>query len=217
MTNHYSTSMQFIESIRISDGMIQLPHLHQQRMEATCREVYGRFRHPSPATIPIPGQYRIGEVKLRIIYSRDDMQWEFIPYTPRPVATLRLIDMEHAPDYHLKYADRSALDHLRAMRGDCDEIIISHRGHPCDTTYTNLLLTDGRRLVTPTTCLLPGVMRRHLIESGRAIALPLTNEALRPGNPYGFTHIIIINAMMNLNFAPRIALENISFPDDCPV
>ncbi|MDE5713267.1 MAG: hypothetical protein K2I16_06560, partial [Muribaculaceae bacterium] len=60
--------------------------------------------------------------------------------------------------------------------------------------------------------LLPGIMRRHLIESGKVAVLPLTNQDLRPGNRYGFTHLLMINAMMPPEAAPCIALENISFP-----
>ncbi len=212
MTIHHplSSPLPFIETLRVSHGSIRLHHLHRQRMEATCREAYGCYRLPSPDTVEVPEEYRRGEVKLRLLYGRDHMEWEFQHYTRRDVTTLRLVEATPLPDYHLKYADRTALLRLHALRGDCDEILITHRGLPYDTTYTNILLTDGRRLVAPTSCLLPGVMRRHLIESGRAEALPLTVEALRPGNPYGFTHILLINAMMPPELAPRIPLTDIS-------
>ncbi|MDE5675768.1 MAG: aminotransferase class IV [Muribaculaceae bacterium] len=212
MTHILPGSTQFIETIRVSNGMIMLPHLHHQRMEATCRETFGSFHHPSPTTIPIPDKYSIGEVKLRIIYSRDEMQWEFIPYSRRPVHSLRIIEASPATDYHLKYADRTTLNRLHDLRDGCDEVLISISGKPCDTTYTNIILTDGKRLVTPSSCLLPGIMRRHLIESGKVAVLPLTNQDLRPGNRYGFTHLLMINAMMPPEAAPCIALENISFP-----
>lgn len=213
MTRTLHESTQFIETIRVSNGIIMLPHLHYLRMEATCREAFGIFRHPYPATIPVPEKYRSGEVKLRILYTRDEMQWEFSHYTRRPINSLRIIEASAATDYHLKYADRSSLRQLHDLRNGCDEVIISISGKPCDTTYTNILLTDGTRLVTPATCLLPGIMRRHLIESGKASVLPLTDNALQPGNPYGFTHLLMINAMMPPESAPCIALENISFPD----
>ena len=32
--------MMFVETIRIENGRLQLPELHQQRMAATIREVY---------------------------------------------------------------------------------------------------------------------------------------------------------------------------------
>lgn len=213
MTHILPESLQFIETIRVCNGLIMLPHLHHQRMEATCREAFGSFHHPSPDTLLIPEKYRTGEVKLRILYTRDEMQWEFIPYSKRPVHSLRIIEASPATDYHLKYADRSLLNQLHDLRNGCDEVLISISGKPCDTTYTNILLTDGKRFVTPSSCLLPGVMRRHLIESGKISVLPLTNKDLHPGNRYGFTHLIMINAMMPPEFAPRIALENILFPE----
>ncbi|MDE7080782.1 MAG: aminotransferase class IV [Muribaculaceae bacterium] len=201
----------FLESIRISDGEMMLPELHARRMHDTCIEAFGHCPLPSPDSIRVPEEFGRGEVKLRILY--DDAGWrhEFAHYSPRRVCSLRCVEVPAGFDYHLKYADRSGLDALRLRRGEADEILILRDGVPCDTSYSNILLADDAgRLVIPSSCLLPGVMRRHLTESGQAEVLPVSRADLLPGNQFGFTRLLMINAMLPPHLSPCIPLECIT-------
>ncbi|MDE5928169.1 MAG: hypothetical protein K2G98_06800, partial [Duncaniella sp.] len=60
------------------------------------------------------------------------------------------------------------------------------------------------------TPLLPGVMRRHLLDTGRAVAIPVTPADLLPGNRLGITHIAYINALLPPGPFTQIAVTNIS-------
>ncbi|MEZ3519500.1 MAG: aminotransferase class IV [Muribaculaceae bacterium] len=201
----------FLESIRISDGRMMLPELHARRMHDTCMEVFGHNPHPSPDTIRIPDGFRHGEVKLRILYDNAGWRHEFLHYSPHPAGSLRCVEAPAGFDYHLKYADRSGLDALCQMRGQADDILILTDGYPCDTSYSNILLSDDAgHLLLPETSLLPGVMRRHLIESGQASTAPLTRDDLRPGNPLGLTRLLLINAMLPPHLSPCIPLSRIT-------
>lgn len=52
-----------------------------------------------------------GIYKCRVIYAEALLQVAFIPYTPRPIRSLKLV-VDDAIDYAWKYEDRSALNHL---------------------------------------------------------------------------------------------------------
>jgi 4-amino-4-deoxychorismate lyase len=82
------------------------------------------------------------------------------------VNSLKLVDVCSDFDYHLKFADRSALNSLRELRGDCDEILIVKNGYITDTSYSNVVFTDGQHFVAPSTFLLPGTMRASLLNWG---------------------------------------------------
>ena len=87
-------------------------------------------------------------------------------YVPREIRSLRLVAADDELDYHLKYADRSALARLLQRRDDCDEILIVRDGAITDTSYSNVAFFDGRKYVTPDTFLLNGMRRQYLLGTG---------------------------------------------------
>ena len=84
----------------------------------------------------------------------------------REIRSLRLVAADDELDYHLKYADRSALARLLQRRDDCDEILIVRDGAITDTSYSNVAFFDGRKYVTPDTFLLNGTRRQYLLGTG---------------------------------------------------
>lgn len=144
----------FIETIRVEDGTFVRPELHLQRMRQTVREAYGVASGFDLADGSIPLQHRKGTVKCRIVYGRSLSEISFAPYVPREIRSLRLVAADDELDYHLKYADRSALARLLQRRDDCDEILIVRDGAITDTSYSNVAFFDGRKYVTPDTFLL---------------------------------------------------------------
>ena len=150
----------FIETIRVEDGTFVRPELHLQRMRQTVREAYGVASGFDLADGSIPLQHRKGTVKCRIVYGRSLSEISFAPYVPREIRSLRLVAADDELDYHLKYADRSALARLLQRRDDCDEILIVRDGAITDTSYSNVAFFDGRKYVTPDTFLLYGSFNR---------------------------------------------------------
>jgi 4-amino-4-deoxychorismate lyase len=115
-----------------------------------------------------------------------------------------LVEVNEKLDYHLKYADRSVLTSLSEKRGDCDEILIIQNGHVTDTSFSNVVFTDGKRFVTPDTYLLPGTMRANLLRSATIMESSIRVEDIKR-----YTHIALINAMLPLNRIPFIPIEKI--------
>lgn len=183
----------FIETIRIEHGRAHNLTRHEQRMEATCRhfgfqaplaELNRICNHP---TLP----RRLS--KLRIVYGPEGIvEKSYTPYSIRKVDTLGLVDGFDI-DYSYKFLNRNCINQLKDGNSHFDEIIIVRHGLITDTSYTNLAFFDGRTWFTPRTPLLPGTMRARLLEEGR-----LTLCDIRPSGLNVFSHVTLINAMLNL-------------------
>lgn len=198
-----------IETIRVTDGRYCNAPLHLQRMERSVRELFG-CSSPLTELPPVPARYySAGEVKCRILYGKEIERLEFDIYRPRNVKTLRLVEGGDI-DYHLKYANRSRLDALRALRGDCDDIVILRDGIVTDTSYSNLLFLSDKGIFTPSLPLLCGTMRQSLIESGAVKTLTITGEELLSG-AYDIHSVLMINAMLPPGAVPAIPVEAIYF------
>lgn len=186
-----------------------LAPFHERRMLDTCMEAYGEFRLPPLSAIDIPDWCHAGEVKMRIVYGRNIENVSFVRYERRAVRSLKVVEAGVDMDYHLKYADRACIERLYGMRGHCDDILIVRDGRICDTSYTNVIMTDGKRRFVPSTYLLPGVMRSWLISTGKVMVDDFDVTSLMPDNKWGFTHIMMINSMMPPESAIVIPLESV--------
>jgi 4-amino-4-deoxychorismate lyase len=194
-------SQLFIETMRVVDGQIANLSGHIGRMQRTVREVFNcEPELQQLRNLAIPAEAK----KCRIVYGKAIESIEFSDYKPRQISTLKLVEATPEVDYHLKYADRSALNKLAELRGDCDEILIVKDGQITDTSFSNVVFTDGQRFVTPSSYLLPGTMRAALLQSGI-----ITEAPIRPGDLQQFTHVTLINAMLPLHAFTLIPISNI--------
>lgn len=211
MTPHSITTPQFLETIRYADGQLHLLDLHNDRLRATQREVFGQATTRLDATLfSIPAHLTGSTVKCRVIYDREITEIQYEPYTPRPLTRLRLVTDESI-DYHLKYLDRRALAYPDIIRRPDEGLIIVKNGLITDSTYANLLFHAGEKAYTPSTPLLPGVMRRHLLDTGQIIPITLRPADILPGNSLGITHVSYINALLPPGILPTIPVTEISF------
>ena len=191
-----------IESIRYVDGKPELLPLHQERVDRSLA-AYGitpRWRladylaqHPCPASL-------VGVVKCRLLYDAEPLEVGYAPYHRRTIGSLRAVAAP-ALDYHLKWADREALQALLELRGEADDIVIvNEEGLLTDSSYPNIALRRGNRWYTPRVPLLEGVQRAHLIAEGVLIPRDIPLAELST-----YDRIALINAMMP--WSERIELE----------
>ena len=86
----------------------------------------------------------------------------------------------------IKTSHRPIYDRARAALPDgVDEaILLNEQGEVCEGTITSLFLRRGNRLLTPPLAcgLLPGVLRRSLIEAGQAEEARLLPDDLQGGD-----------------------------------
>lgn len=203
----------FVETICIADGTAMNLHLHAQRLNRTrqhfwpgCEDISEhhlqqllaqcllQLSPDAPPSLQSPRTpYHNPRVKARLVYDeRGIIDCTTEPYTMRQLETLKMVAADDL-GYAWKSTDRSALTHIRAMAPEADEVIIVKHGCITDTSYTNLCFFDGTTWLTPDTPLLPGTMRRHLLDSG----IIRERRILATDIPH-FQQVALINAMIPL-------------------
>jgi 4-amino-4-deoxychorismate lyase len=187
--------------MRLVGGKIQNIEAHRNRINNTIKEAYGHV----PCNDILQRLFFPKKIeKCRVVYA-DDLQYvQLCQYEPRKINTLKLVVADSDLDYHLKYLDRSDLEKLYDRREDCDDVLIVKDGFITDTSFSNVVFTDGKQFVTPSTYLLPGTMRASLLASGDIIEAPISVDDIKK-----YTHITLINAMLPLHTMPLIPIENI--------
>jgi len=180
---------QFIESIRIHNGVTENLTLHQKRVNKTLRQKAGEGLNLNKLLqeLQIP---KNGLFKWRLEYTKDKIkQNQLIPYTSKTVKRIKLVE---APDlkYALKYSDRNSFEKL-LTQSNADDIIITQKGFITDASYSNLFFWDGQQWVTPSTPLLYGTQREIILKKKLAI-----EKQIHLNNLSKYTHFKRVNAMM---------------------
>lgn len=192
-----------LESVRIVDGEWMNVANHQRRMDSSSEELFGKAFSLDFERVEIPVALRQGVVKCRVLYDTEVREIGFDAYVPRKINSLRLV-YDDRIDYHLKFADRSALNELVAQKGDADEILIVKNGWISDISYANVVLKVGEELVTPAHCLLKGTRRRQLLDQGLIVEHPVGVDDLMKADS-----VIIINAMLGLEDGIEVPMSRI--------
>lgn len=180
---------QFIESIKIEDQEIFLSDLHQKRVNQT----FSHFGKEDP--IDLVKIYKNlhhdedGLFKLRVSYDLDKrVRTQMIPYAIPEIHDFQLVE-NNSFDYSFKFEDRKELDKMK-MKSKAEEIIIIKNNHITDTSFSNLLFLKGKEWFTPSTYLLNGVQRQHLLKQKKIKEAEITLQNIKQ-----FTHFQIINAL----------------------
>ena len=190
------------ETIRICNGEPFNLVLHEQRLNLSRRKLFGSTGGISLARhIRIPDGCRSGAYRCRVIYEESIISTEFMPYLPASVRTIKIVTADDI-DYSLKYLDRTCLTGL-IDRNAADDVLIVKNGRVTDTSYSNIVFTDGRQWLTPDTPLLRGTMREKLLLEGT-----IKEERITADDLNRFTHFRLINAMLEFN-APLLPIKNI--------
>ena len=91
-------------------------------------------------------------------------------------------------DYSFKFEDRKEFERMKT-KAKTEEIIVV-KTITLDTSYTNILFLKGKEWFTPTTYLLNGVMRQHLLNEKKIKETEITLQNIKE-----FSHFQLINAM----------------------
>jgi 4-amino-4-deoxychorismate lyase len=192
---------QFIESIKVEDQEIFLLEFHQKRVDHTfahfgkegsldLAKIYKHLEHDED-----------GLFKLRIVYDLDKkIRTQMIPYAIPEIQDFQLVE-NNTYDYSFKFEDRKELEKMK-MKSRAEEIIIIKNNHITDTSYSNLLFLKGKDWYTPSTYLLNGVQRQHLLKTKKIKETEINIQNIKQ-----FSHFQIINAMNDFS-------ENFIYPID---
>ncbi|WP_304344321.1 aminotransferase class IV [Chryseobacterium koreense] len=180
---------QFFESIKIEDQEISLLDFHQKRVNETFAnfgkegsidlgKIYKSLNHDED-----------GLFKLRISYDLNKgFRTQLIPYAISEISDFQLVE-NNSFSYSFKFEDRKEFERMK-IKAKADEIIIVKNNHITDTSFSNLLFQKGKEWFTPSTFLLNGVQRQHLLKAKKIKETEITLQ-----NIQDFSHFQIINAM----------------------
>lgn len=192
-----------IESIRLEDGTFYNVGYHQRRVEDSFQVLFGTKQILNLSRLleglPYPKK---GLFKCRIIYDHQTADVSFIPYLPRLIRKIKLVTDDNI-EYSHKFKDRTILDSLYAMRGTCDDVLIIKRGVVTDSSFANIVFRKSGHWYTPANPLLPGTMRRSLLEKGKIKAMAIRTEQIRT-----FETFRLVNAMVGFD-SPEQDVDNI--------
>lgn len=194
-----------IESIKVKDGKFYNLFYHEQRMLRSMNMLFGGDddfnleKFLNALEVPPKGLY-----KCRIVYDDVSRQVEFTPYQPKKIESLKIVENNRIT-YDHKFADRNEIEKLFCLREDCDDILIIKRGSITDTSFCNIVFSNGENWVTPWSALLKGTMRQNLIDNSK-----ITEEKIQLEDIRSFRKFKLINAMLEFD-GPEIDVSNIVF------
>jgi 4-amino-4-deoxychorismate lyase len=183
-----------IESIRLQNGNFHRMRHHQERMDRSVKELFQEkntinlFENLLKQRIPKSGLY-----KCRVVYAQKVESVEFIPYSAKPVNSLKIV-YDQEVEYALKFNDRSKIESLFSQRQYCDDILIVKNGFVTDASYSNIIFYDGGKWITPDTPLLKGTMRQFLLDTAEIKAAPVQVRDIP-----SFKSFRLINAMLGFD------------------
>ena len=159
---------QLIESIKVHNWQLQNISYHNERLNRSRQELFGiQEAADLSELVVLPGDLDGGTYKCRVVYSDIVHSIEFLPYIPRQINSLKIIDNDEI-DYSYKYFDHTCFkDLMKDIRED--DILIIKNGFVTDTSFSNIAFFNGKNWITPSTFLLNGTMRSFLLDSKKII------------------------------------------------
>ena len=172
---------------------IALLELHLERMKASAAELGFAFdRHALRNAIHVLCFDLDAPSRVRLLVSKSGAHAldasPMPPALPEPAICAVLPLPVAQGDWRLRHktSDRHFYeDALRAATaaGAQEALLLHDDGRLTEGSFTNIFVSRGDRLVTPPAALglLPGVLRRSLLDSGRAVEGDVTMQDLEPG------------------------------------
>jgi 4-amino-4-deoxychorismate lyase len=192
-----------IETIRIDKGKVENLHLHEARAMYSASLLFQEVRLlPFAEVIKPPPEYSDVICKCRITYNQQILKVEYEPYTPKPITSLCLVEVEDY-SYSLKFADRRQIQTYKDATS-CDDIIMVRDWKITDMSYANIALLDGQQWVTPSQPMLAGTRLRQLLAQNRLIEREIYYFQL-----HTFQAIKPINSMLPFDETPAIPISEI--------
>jgi para-aminobenzoate synthetase/4-amino-4-deoxychorismate lyase len=188
----FDPGFELIETIRVEQGNMELLPFHLERLAASAAALGFECELDaiSAALAEQAAASAEGVYRVRLSLSHDG-SWKLssteLPSEPAGPRYAFVADELIDPGNYLlrhKTSARSRYDReLQKLSGRpsvFDVIYLNTRGEVCEGARSNVFVErDGLLLTPPAACgLLPGVMRRHLLESGRAVERVLTRDDL---------------------------------------
>lgn len=193
------------ESVCIENGKIQNAHYHESRFKSSFYAFFGFEPNYSLFDkVVLPRIDKSLKCKLRIEYNEIGTKWTISEYLNTIPSSLLLLK-DDAIDYPLKYANRKNLNNLYQQKANFEDILIIKNGLITDATYSNILFTDGQKIITPSTPLLNGTCRTRLLSEKIITEAPIKADSI-----HLFESFQLINALNDFDKNRWKPIQNIT-------
>lgn len=194
-----------VETIRSENGKLLNISFHNERMSRSLYELFGlRTKTDLNNIITVPPFALKGKFKCRVVYDDKSKEIGFVPYNIRPVSSLKMLT-DNIINYSYKFTDRSAINRLTELKGNCDDILIIKNGMVTDSSYANVVFRNlNGSWVTPSTYLLSGTMRAALLMQGL-----ITEAIISYSDIEKYSEVRLINAMIGIEDSEGIPVKNL--------
>jgi 4-amino-4-deoxychorismate lyase len=135
----------------------------------------------------IPCEKKEGLYKVKVVYAKYLESVTIDNYIVKDHYKIKLLEKPEI-FYDFKFLDRGTLE--EDINADFDDVIFLKNGELTDASYSNLAFFDGKSWFTPKNCLLHGIKRKFLLDSGI-----ITEKQIKKEDIQGFQKIAFINAM----------------------
>ena len=170
--------------MRVARGEIPDLSLHLDRL-GTSADYFGfEFDCTGVERLLNESVRTAGDARLRMTLSANGrLATEAAPLVDLPQAYVALAPLPvDAHDFRLRHktTDRAFYDRAREDSGYAEVVFIDADGFVTEGSFTNVFVERDGKLVTPPLArgLLPGILRRKLLETGEAVEGDLTIEDL---------------------------------------
>jgi len=193
-----------LETIKIVEHNLINLEYHQQRVNRSIRDLFNKNgRINLNEKIKVPAHLGKGLYKCRVIYNLEIKKVEFLSYKPPEITTLKLVPCNDL-NYSYKFENRQAITELFDLKGRCDDILILRNDLITDTSFCNIIFSDGNNWITPSKPLLKGTQREYLLEKGMVYEAKIKSSDI-----YNFNSFKLINAMIDFEISQTLPVTNI--------
>lgn len=195
---------QFLETIKIKQGRLQNISIHNERFNRCRKEIYGREDALLLENeIHLSKKTENGIYKCRILYKETISKIEMNAYEIPNIKSLKIVHDNYI-QYPYKSENRDEINSLYLLKGECDDILIIRNEFIMDTSYCNIVFSDGNSLITPSTPLLKGCKRELLLREGK-----IHEKDIKLKDLHLFKKAYLINSMIDLEDNVEIIMNKI--------
>ena len=192
-----------LESIKVLNKQLFNIEYHNNRMNNSRAELFNvKEQIDLNKIISQPDDLSNDLYKCRVIYSNEIIGIDFQSYKKRKLNYM-LVVHDNEISYSHKFEDRTIFEDYLA-KSKVDDILIIKNGFVTDTSFSNVVLSDGTKYFTPAVPLLKGTKRAKLITEGI-----IHEEEIRLADLAKFKFVYLVNALLDLSEENRIPIERI--------
>lgn len=194
---------QFIESIRLYNGIAENLELHNERCNKSRLEVLSlNDSLDLGKVIKPPRSFSKGLVKCKIVFAENVQEVTYEIYSIRNIQSIKIIKNDTI-NYQYKSLDRSDLLSIYKKREEADEILILQNNLVTDAYYYNVAFLKNDIWYTPSKPLLKGVRRTQLLNQNKLVEMDIRMDDIKK-----FTDISLFNALTPLG-SIQLGIERI--------